>query len=386
VDTNITIPYGRQEITEEDIKAVTKVLRSDWLTQGLAVPTFEQKLCEHTGAKYAVVSNSGTSALHLACLALNLGPGDILWTSPITFVASANCAFYCGASVDFVDVDPQTALISVVDLQLKLEQAEKIGKLPKIVVPVHLAGQPCDMKEIYKLGQQYGFKIIEDAAHALGASYLREPVGNCHYSDITILSFHPVKIITTGEGGAALTNDSELSSRMALLRSHGITREPNQMTKKPVGSWYYEQTSLGFNYRMTDIQAALGISQLGRLSQYVDRRREIADRYDEELKEIPVNPLVRKADRESSHHLYVIRVRGGIEERNHLLKSLRRAGIGANIHYIPIYRQPYFNGYSMLDGAEKYYENAISLPIFPTISAEAMNKVVTEIVCTVGKG
>ena len=379
------IPYGRQDITESDIEAVVQVLRSEYLTQGPLVPLFEEKLCEQAEAKHAVVLNSGTSALHVACLALELGPGDILWTSPITFVASANCALYCGASVDFVDVEPDTALMSVSDLKRKLGQAEKNGRLPKIVVPVHLAGQPCDMKEIHALGQQYGFKIIEDASHAIGARYMQKPVGNCCYSDITIFSFHPVKLITTGEGGAVLTNNVELSNSVRLLRSHGITREPNQMTKKPSGPWYYEQTRLGFNYRMTDIQAALGKSQLSRLNQYVARRREIADWYDEKLKEAPVNPLDRKTDRKSSHHLYIIRVNGGIKERNHLLQSLRRAGIYANVHYIPVYRQPYFNRNSTLDGAEEYYERAVSLPIFPTIRSDEMEKVVAQIISIVGK-
>ena len=386
MNSSAKIPYSRQEITDTDIEAVVQVLRSEYLTQGSTVPLFEEKLCEQAEAKHTVVLSSGTSALHVACLALELGPGDILWTSPITFVASANCALYCGASVDFVDVEPDTALMSVSDLKRKLGQAEKIGQLPKIVVPVHLGGQPCDMKEIHALGQQYGFRIIEDAAHAIGARYLQEPIGNCCYSDITIFSFHPVKLITTGEGGAVLTNNLELSNRVRLLRSHGITREPHQMIKKPSGPWYYEQTSLGFNYRMTDIQAALGKSQLSRLNQYVDRRREIADWYDEKLKEAPVDPLIRKTDRESSHHLYVIRVKGGIKERDHLLQSLRRAGICASVHYIPVYRQPYFNRHSMLDGAEKYYESAVSLPIFPTIRTDEMKKVVTQIVGTVGKG
>jgi len=373
------IPYGRQEVTEKDIEAVIKVLRSDYLTQGPAVPVFEERLCDYTGANHVVALNSCTSALHVACLALELGLGDILWTSPITFVASANCAHYCGASVDFVDIEPDTALMSVKKLEEKLIIAEKEGRLPKIVIPVHFAGQSCDMEVIHALSQKYGFRIIEDAAHAIGARYRGEPVGNCRYSDITVFSFHPVKIITTGEGGAALTNNIELANCMKLLRSHGITREQDKMKKISEGSWYYEQISLGFNYRMTDFQAALGISQLSRLNEYVTRRSEIACWYDSQFENIPIDPLIQKKDRKSSYHLYVIRVKNKKSERDRLYEYLKNKNICVNLHYIPIYRQPFFNMKNRLPGSEKHYETAISLPIFPTISNANLKKIVQNI-------
>jgi UDP-4-amino-4,6-dideoxy-N-acetyl-beta-L-altrosamine transaminase len=373
------IPYGRQEVTEKDIEAVIKVLRSDYLTQGPAVPVFEERLCDYTGANHVVALNSCTSALHVACLALELGLGDILWTSPITFVASANCAHYCGASVDFVDIEPDTALMSVKKLEEKLIIAEKEGRLPKIVIPVHFAGQSCDMEVIHALSQKYGFRIIEDAAHAIGARYRGEPVGNCRYSDITVFSFHPVKIITTGEGGAALTNNIELANCMKLLRSHGITREQDKMKKISEGSWYYEQISLGFNYRMTDFQAALGISQLSRLNEYVAKRSEIASWYDNNFKTLPVNPLIQNKDVESSYHLYVVRIKNGKEERNKFYRHLRDNDIFVNLHYIPIYRQPYYQGYEFLENAEKYYQETVSLPIFPTIKQIDLSKIVKSI-------
>ena len=373
------IPYGRQEVTEKDIEAVIKVLRSDYLTQGPAVPVFEERLCDYTGANHVVALISCTSALHVACLALELGLGDILWTSPITFVASANCAHYCGASVDFVDIEPDTALMSVKKLEEKLIIAEKEGRLPKIVIPVHFAGQSCDMEVIHALSQKYGFRIIEDAAHAIGARYRGEPVGNCRYSDITVFSFHPVKIITTGEGGAALTNNIELANCMKLLRSHGITREQDKMKKISEGSWYYEQISLGFNYRMTDFQAALGISQLSRLNEYVAKRSEIASWYDNNFKTLPVNPLIQNKDVESSYHLYVVRIKNGKEERNKFYRHLRDNDIFVNLHYIPIYRQPYYQGYEFLENAEKYYQETVSLPIFPTIKQIDLSKIVKSI-------
>ena len=373
------IPYGRQEITEKDIKAVVDVLRSDFLTQGSVVPKFEHKLCEYTGAENAIAVNSCTSALHIACLALNLGPGDILWTSPISFVASANCGLYCGASVDFVDVDPDTALMSVNALESKLEQAKQQGKLPKIVIPVHLAGQSCDMKAISKLGEKYNFRIIEDAAHAIGASYLNKNVGSCQYSDITVFSFHPVKVITTGEGGTALTNNLEVAKKMQLLRSHGITRDSKEMTNSIVSDWYYEQISLGFNYRMTDFQAALGISQLSRLDEYVAKRSKIAHWYDEQFSNMTVIPLSDAGDGRSSHHLYVSRVKNGKDERDKLYNYLRKNGISVNLHYIPIYRQPFFNRKIRLFGVEKYFESAISLPIFPKLSKKDLKKIITVI-------
>ena len=373
------IPYGRQEITEKDIEAVVDVLRSDFLTQGSVVPEFEHKLCEYTGVENAVVVNSCTSALHIACLALNLGPRDILWTSPISFVASANCGLYCGALVDFVDIDPDTALMSVKELESKLEQAKHQGKLPKILIPVHFAGQSCDMKAISKLAEKYNFRIIEDAAHAIGASYLDKNVGSCQYSDITVFSFHPVKVITTGEGGAALTSSTELAEKMKLLRSHGITRDSEKMTNPKGKSWYYEQISLGFNYRMSDFQAALGISQLNRLDKYVEKRSEIAHWYDDQFKNILVNPLIQAKYGKSSHHLYVIRVKNREGERDRLYKYLRKNDIYVNLHYMPIYRQPYFNRKIRLLGAEEYYKSAISLPIFPTIGKNNLKKVMQKI-------
>jgi len=374
------IPYGRQDITKEDVAAVVKVLHSDFLTQGPIVPLFEKKLCNYTGVKHAVAVSSCTSALHIACLALDLGPGDILWTSPITFVASANCALYCGAAIDFVDIEPDTALMSVEKLREKLEQAEKEGKLPKVVVPVHFAGQSCDMKEIYDLSQQYCFKIIEDAAHAIGAKYHGKPVGNCQYSDITVFSFHPVKIITTGEGGAALTNNIKLVERMSMLRSHGITRDPENMINKPDGPWYYEQSSLGYNYRMTDIQAALGSSQLDRLDQYISKRADIAYKYDNFFNNINISPLMQKEGRQSSYHLYVIRVRqGGVLQRNKIFGLLREAKIGVNIHYIPVHKQPYFNYDEKLKCAENYYDEAITIPLYPHINNVEFNKIIDNI-------
>mgnify|MGYP005635500439 FL=1 len=364
------IPYGRQDITEGDIEAIVKVLRSDFLTQGPAVPIFEQRLCAYTRSKYAVAVNSCTSALHIACLALELGPGDVLWTSPITFVASANCALYCGATVDFVDVDADNALMSVEKLKEKLEWAEKEGKLPKIVIPVHFAGQPCDMREIYDLSQQYDFKIIEDAAHAIGAKYNDEPVGNCRYSDITVFSFHPVKIITTGEGGVAITNSLQLAEKMKLLRSHGITRDPDKMHNSLKGPWYYEQIELGFNYRMTDIQAALGISQLDRLNHYISRRLKIVEWYDNQFKDMPISSFFQKTDRSSAHHLYVIMVNGAQDMRDNLYKHLYNSGIGVNIHYIPVGSQPFHRKplKSNTVIADSIYSKIISLPIFPHIT------------------
>mgnify|MGYP003969704555 FL=1 len=359
------IPYGKQDITEEDIEAVVKVMRSDFLTQGPVVPKFEEELCNYTGAKHAVAVNSCTSALHIACLSLGLEPGGILWTSPITFVASANCALYCGASVDLVDIDFDTALMSISHLKSKLERAKKDGKLPKIVVPVHFSGQSCDMQEIHSLSKEYGFYIVEDAAHAIGGSYKDEKIGCCKYSDITVFSFHPVKIITTGEGGAALTNNSKLAKNMELLRSHGITRDIHQMNEKSSNPWYYEQITLGYNYRMTDIQAALGVSQLNIIDEYISKRAEIANYYDKVFRNTKVFPLIVKTDRSSSNHLYVIRVSKKI--RNILFDKLIETGIGVNLHYIPLYKQPYFELNGTFSEAEKYYSSAISIPIFPLL-------------------
>lgn len=377
------IPYGRQDITQADIDAVVEVLKSDFLTQGPVVPRFEQAVATYTGAEYAVAVNSATSALHLACLALGLGPGDVLWTSPITFVASANCARYCGADVDFVDIDPRTYNLCPQALEQKLIEAERRGRLPKIVVPVHLAGQPCDMAAIHALAQRYGFRIVEDASHAIGARYRGEPVGNCRYSDITVFSFHPVKIITTAEGGMALTNDAALAERMALLRSHGITREPGKMTHEPDGPWYYQQIDLGFNYRMTELQAALGLSQLERLDVYVAQRARLAQQYDELLAGLPVVTPWQHPDGASAWHLYVVRLQLDGLPLNHrqVFEALREQGIGVNLHYIPVHTQPYYRRLGFGPGdfpiAEAYYAEAISLPLYPTLPESDQMRVVS---------
>lgn len=376
------IPYGRQDISEADIQAVVDVLRSDFLTQGPAVPAFEKAIAAYCGTQHAVAVNSATSALHIACLALGVGKGDIVWTSPVTFVASANCALYCGAQVDFVDIDPRTYNLSVERLAEKLTQAEKSGRLPKAVIPVHLCGQPCDMAGIHALSQQYGFKIIEDASHAIGGKYKGDPIGNCRYSDITVFSFHPVKIITTGEGGMALTNDAQLARRMQLLRSHGITRDAADMTRAPDGPWDYQQIELGFNYRMTDIQAALGLSQMQRLDEFVSRRHAIAHRYDALLTALPVTTPWQHPDSHSGLHLYVIRLQLNAIRKNHrnVFESLRASGIGVNLHYIPVYRQPYYKelGFEVghCPGAEKYYSEAISLPMYPGLANTQQDRVV----------
>lgn len=376
------IPYGRQDVTQTDIDAVVAVLRSDFLTQGPAVPRFEQALAAYCGAGHAVAVNSATSALHVACLALGLGPGDWLWTSPITFVASANCGLYCGAKVDFVDIDPKTYNMDPAALERKLAAAEKEGRLPKVVVPVHLCGQSCDMEAIHRLGQRYGFHIVEDASHAIGGRYRGEAVGNCRYSDITVFSFHPVKIVTTAEGGAALTNDARLAQRMALLRSHGVTRDPALMTHAPDGPWYYQQVDLGFNYRMTDMQAALGLSQMERLDVYVARRREIAARYDAAFEDLPLTLPWQRPDSHSSFHLYVIRLRLDDIRASHraVFEALRAAGIGVNLHYIPVHTQPYYRSMGFAPGqfpqAERYYAEAISLPMFPTMTDDDQDRVI----------
>ncbi|MEI6490942.1 MAG: UDP-4-amino-4,6-dideoxy-N-acetyl-beta-L-altrosamine transaminase [Verrucomicrobiota bacterium] len=376
------IPYGRQDITQEDIDAVVEVLRSDYLTQGPMVPAFEAGVSHACGTAHAVAVNSATSALHIACLALGLGPGDWLWTSPITFVASANCALYCGAQVDFVDIDPRTYNICPQELERKLIEAEREGRLPKIVAPVHLCGQSCDMAAIHALAQRFGFKIIEDASHAIGGRYNGGPVGNCRYSDITVFSFHPVKIITTGEGGMALTNDPGLSERMALLRSHGITRDAGKMTHASDGPWYYQQVDLGFNYRMTDLQAALGISQMGRLDAYVAKRNKIAARYNEMIEGLPLTVPWIAPDVFSAFHLYVICLDSDRSPCTHsqLFGALHRTGIGVNLHYIPVYRQPYYANMGFEAGycpqAERYYSEAVSLPMYATLSEGQQDMVV----------
>ncbi|CEG52557.1 MAG: spore coat protein [Pseudomonas sp. BICA1-14] len=375
------IPYGRQDITQADIDAVVSVLQSDFLTQGPMVPRFEQSVAQHVGASHALAMNSATSALHVACLALGLGNGDWLWTTPITFVASANCGLYCGAQVDFVDIDPQTYNLCPRALARKLEQAERDGKLPKVVVAVHLCGQPCDMLAIHALAQRYGFKIIEDASHAIGGKYQAGFIGNCRYSDITVFSFHPVKIITTAEGGMALTNDAELAARMELLRSHGITRDPAQMTHESDGPWYYQQIDLGFNYRMTELQAALGVTQMERLDQYVARRHQLARRYDDLLAGLPVTTPWQHPDSYSGLHLYVIRLQLGKITKTHsqVFEALRERGIGVNLHYIPVHTQPYYQrmGFGVGDfpEAERYYAEAISLPMFQTLREEQQRQV-----------
>ena len=368
------IPYGRQDISQADIDAIVEVLRSDYLTQGPVVPGFEKAVVQYCGAEHAVAVNSATSSLHIACLALGLGPGDWLWTSPNTFVASANAALYCGARVDFVDIDPRTYNMSSDHLKEQLEQAEKEGRLPKIVMPVHFAGQSCDMSAIHALSQQYGFKIIEDASHAIGASYSNIKVGSCTHSHITVFSFHPVKIITSGEGGMAMTNDIELANRMRRLRTHGITNEKELMHPRSENEiWNYQQIQLGFNYRMTDIQAALGLSQLQRLDEFVSRRHEIAERYNAELKSLTITMPYQASVAYSSYHLYPIRVseaKSGKTQRQ-VYDSLWQNGIAANLHYIPVHRQPYYEKLGFKAGdfpeSEKFHREVISLPIYPKL-------------------
>ena len=364
------IPYGRQNISANDIEAVKDVLQSDFLTQGPLVPLFENKICDYTGAKYGVATNSATSSLHIACMALGVGKGDIVWTSPISFVASSNCALYCGASVDFVDVESDSANLSVTSLKQKLIKAKEEKKLPKVVIPVHLSGNPCDMEEIYNMSLEYGFKIIEDASHAIGGTYKGDKIGNCKFSDICIFSFHPVKIITTGEGGIALTNDISLSAVMQRYRSHGITRDINEMSKKPDGPWYYEQIDLGYNYRMTDIQAALGLSQLKMIDNFIAERNEIVKLYYSILQEDDIILPSISSNRYSAFHLFIIRIKS-FKNKNQikLFESLRSNGIMVNLHYIPIYRHPYYAkmGYKPADfpESELYYKEAMSLPIYP---------------------
>ena len=376
------IPYGRQDISPADIDAVIKVLQSDFLTQGPAVPKFEALVCESTGAKFGVAVNSATSALHIACEALGLTEGDYLWTTPITFVASANCGLYCGAQVDFVDIDPVSWNLSTDCLRRKLQLAAKEKRLPKVLVVVHLCGLSCEMATIHALSREYGFFVIEDASHAIGGSYLEKPVGNCLYSDITVFSFHPVKIITTGEGGMAVTQSRELAEKMDLLRSHGITRNSTLMSHEPDGPWYYQQISLGYNYRMTDIQAALGISQLQRLGDFVRKRHEIADRYDTLLADLPFQLPFRSEESYSALHLYVVRLQTDQIDKSHMaiFELLRAAGIGVNLHYIPVHTQPFYQQFGFQQGdfpeAEKYYKEAISLPMYPALTRGQQDTVV----------
>ena len=376
------IPYGKQDINKDDIDAVIEVLESDFLTQGSQVPLFENKISDYCDAAFGVAVNSATSALHIACLAIGLKKGDWLWTSPNSFVASANCALYCGAKVSFVDIDPKTYNLSVEYLEEKLIEAKQENKLPKIVIPVHFAGQPCEMKKIYSLSKEYGFRIIEDASHAIGSKYLETPIGNCKYSDITVFSFHPVKIITTAEGGLATTNSKQLADKMYQLRTHGINRDKELMVGPSDGDWYYQQVDLGFNYRMTELNAALGISQLKRLNNFVESRRNLKKRYDDLLSDLPIIRPFQIKDSYSAFHLYPIQIHlnNVNKSRKQIFDIMRQNDIGVNIHYIPIHRQPYFSklGFKIGDfpNAEKYYDRAISIPLFPSMSEDQQNKVV----------
>ncbi|MEN8839942.1 MAG: UDP-4-amino-4,6-dideoxy-N-acetyl-beta-L-altrosamine transaminase [Octadecabacter sp.] len=379
--TNTFIPYGRQNITDEDIEAVVATLRSDYLTQGPQVPAFERELADITGAAHAVALNSATSALHVACMALDLGAGDWLWTVPTTFVASANCALYCGAQVDFVDIDPVTYTICPDALEAKLKQADVTGRLPKIIVPVHLCGQSCDMEAISRIARSFGVKIVEDASHSIGAHHQGRPVGDCRYSDITVFSFHPVKIITTAEGGMATTQDADLARKMDLARSHGITRDPDQMTHAPDGPWYYQQISLGYNYRMTELQGALGLSQLKQLQTFVRRRRQLAAQYDDLLSGLPLKRPAQHPDSNSSWHLYVVRV--AADRHTAVFEALRAAEIGVNLHYIPVHTHPYYQALGFAPGqfpqAESYYAEAISIPLYAGMSDADQRRVVQEL-------
>lgn len=374
------LPYGRQNITEDDISAVVDVLRSTHLTQGPVVPEFEQAIASKVGADYAVAVNSATSALHLACLALGLGPGDRLWTSPITFVASANCGRYCGAEVDFVDIDPTTGLMSVTALEAKLEEAMRESSLPKVVIPVHLCGTSCDMAAIGALSNRYGFAVLEDASHAIGGKYRSEPVGNCCHSAITVFSFHPVKIITTGEGGLATTNNRHLAQRMIDLRSHGITKDTQRFENPAPGPWSYEQQDLGFNYRMTDLQAALGLSQLQRLDEIIAERNWQFQQYRELLSSLPVQLLTVPKDVVSSMHLAVIRLLDHSPDKHRsVFEGLRDSCIGVQLHYSPVHLQPYYRrmGFAVGDfpESELYGNNAISLPLFPGLNIDDLFRV-----------
>lgn len=376
------IPYGRQDISQSDIDSVVDVLKSDFLTQGPVVPRFEAELAALVEASFATAVNSATSALHIACAALGLGKGDWLWTVPNTFVASANCGLYCGAKIDFVDIDPVSFNMSVSALEAKLVQAKASGTLPKVVIPVHFSGQPCDMKAIGALASEYGFRVIEDASHAIGASYQGTPTGACEHSDITVFSFHPVKIITTGEGGVATTNDPELDQKMKLLRSHGVTRDPALMQGASDGQWYYQQVALGWNYRMTEMQAALGVSQLPRLVDFIARRHTIADRYDDAFKGAPITRPVRHTDRYSALHLYVIQV-DDASIHGTVFDELREKGIGVNLHYIPVHLQPFYKDMGFANGdfpaAENYYSRAISIPMYPGLTDSDQDTVIAAV-------
>ena len=385
------IPYGKQNINQDDIDAVVKVLRSDFLTQGPKVPEFEAFVANYCGARHALAVNSATSALHVACLALGLGPGDWLWTTPNTFVASANCGLYCGAQVDFVDIDPLTYNMCPVALEQKLISAQLNGVMPKVVVAVHLTGQPCDMKALHKLSIKFGFRLIEDASHAVGGRYLDEPIGSCKFSDITVFSFHPVKVITTAEGGMALTQSDELAQRMDLFRSHGITRDPKFMTSTPDGPWYYQQIELGFNYRLTDLQAALGVSQMQRLDDFVTLRHKLAKRYDELLADLPITTPWQHPDGYSGYHLYVVRLK--LDQINFtqgdVFQKMRELGVGVNLHYIPVHLHPYYQrmGFKVGDfpQSEQYYREAISLPMHTLLTGLQQDAVVSALKQALGR-
>lgn len=374
------IPYSRQSISKTDIETVVKVLNSDYLTQGREVPAFEASVCEYTGSKFAYAVNSATSALHIACLAMGLQKNDILWTSPISFVASANCGLYCGAKVNFVDIDPLTWNLSIEKLELKLINAKKKGLLPKVIVAVHLCGLSCDMKSIRKLSVKYGFKVLEDASHAIGGEYEKLPIGSCKYSDAVVFSFHAIKGITSGEGGMVLTNDEDIAENVKLFRNHGITRDENLMTHLSDGPWYYQQISLGFNYRMTDIQAALGKSQLTKLDSFISRRHELANIYNEYLLDLPLKFQINELCSYSGMHLYVVRLKNIKKSRMDIFETLRENKIGVNVHYIPIHLQPFYKQFGFKEGdypeAELYYKEAISLPIYPDLKDKEITKVI----------
>jgi UDP-4-amino-4,6-dideoxy-N-acetyl-beta-L-altrosamine transaminase len=376
------IPYGRQNINQADIDAVVTVLQSDWLTQGPAIARFENLVAEYCEVKYAVAVASATAGLHIACLAAGLSSGDRLWTVPNTFVASANCGLYCGAEVDFVDIDPQTYNLSIPALADKLALAAERGKLPQVVVPVHFAGQSCDMEAIAKLSQQYGFRVIEDAAHGIGGRYRDRPIGCCEFSDLTVFSFHPVKIITTAEGGIVLTNREDLYEQLIRLRSHGITRDPRFLQGESDGPWYYQQLELGYHYRMTDLQAALGVSQMQRLDVFVKRRRELLERYNVGLQDLPLTTPYQHPDTDPSWHLYVIRLQLDRinRSRREVFEALRAARIGVNVHYIPVHTQPYYQRLGFKTGdfpeSEGYYQEAISLPLYYDLTENDQERVI----------
>lgn len=379
------IPYGRQDIDQSDIELVTETLSSDWLTQGPRISQFESAISNYCQVKYAVAVSNGTAALHLICLALGIRAGDLVWTTPNTFVASANCARFCGADVDFVDIDPQTYNLSVDALEKKLKSAAENGKLPKLVIPVHFAGQSCDMEAMYSLSRKYHFHIVEDACHAIGGSYKNYKIGSCQFSDATVFSFHPVKLITTGEGGMIVTNNDELNLKLRTLLTHGITRDPTLMNEESHGPWYYQQITLGYNYRITDIQSALGISQLRKLDGYVNRRHELARNYDNKLQELPLIIPYQANYNYSAYHLYVIRLKLNAPSKTRLevFNELREAGIGVNVHYIPVHLQPYYHRLGFKKGdypeAEKYYEEAITLPLFPTLTEKQQDYIINQL-------